>query len=95
MKVFYTNEAERDLERIASYTLDVWGEAQRDSYLDLLEDTCERILPTRLHLALKAEGYPGVLRWRVESYVVYFRKVRGGVEVIRILHARMLPSRHL
>ncbi len=93
--VHYTREAERDLERIAAYTDERWGAAQRDAYLDLLEDACETIVPSRVHLAREDPSFPGILRWRVERHVVYFRRIRGGIEVIRILHARMLPSRHL
>lgn len=93
--VHYTNEAERDLDRIATYTLEMWGEAQRDLYLTVLEETCERILPSHVHLARPVPEYPGMLRWRVESHVVFLREVADGIEIVRVLHARMVPNRHL
>jgi toxin ParE1/3/4 len=92
--VHYTIEAENDLDRIATYTLEVWGPEQRDAYLTVLEETCETIIPRHLRLARATPERPGILRWRVERHLVYFREVDDGIEIVRILHERMLPSRH-
>jgi plasmid stabilization system protein ParE len=27
--------------------------------------------------------------------MVYYRRVRGGIEIVRVLHNRMAPRRHL
>lgn len=93
--VHYTREAERDLDGIATYTLSVWGPEQRDFYLGVLEETCESVIPERIHLARPVPQRPGLLRWRVESHVVFFREVDDGIEIVRILHERQLPPRHL
>lgn len=93
--VHYTIAAEHDLDSIASYTLEMWGAAQRDADLTVLQETCERIVPEHRHLARAVPERPGLLRWRVESHVIYFRQVDDGIEIVRILHERMLPSRHL
>ena len=94
-KVFYTTAAERDLEAIAAYTLDVWGPEQRERYLDMLERTCEHIIPDHRRFARDVAERPGILRWRAESHVIFFRDVEGGLEIVRILHEHMLASRHL
>ncbi|MBX3269555.1 MAG: type II toxin-antitoxin system RelE/ParE family toxin [Sandaracinaceae bacterium] len=94
-RVFYTRAAARDLEGIAAYTRHVWGPEQCERYLDVLEQTCEQILPEHRHLARDVPERPGIFRWRAESHVVFFRDVDGDLEIVRILHARMLPSRHL
>ncbi len=94
-KVFYTTAAERDLEGIAAYTLEVFGAAQRERYLDMLERTCEHIIPDHRRFARDVAERPGILRWRAESHVIFFREADGGVEIVRILHERMLASRHL
>lgn len=93
-EVHYTRAAEHDLDTIASYTLEMWGEAQRDADLAILEETCERIVPQHRRLARPVAERPGILRWRVESHVIYFRETDDGIEIVRILHERMLPSRH-
>lgn len=94
-KVFYTVAAERDLEGIAAYTLDVWGPEQRERYLEMLEQTCEHIIPEHRRLAREVAERPGIFRWRAESHVLFLRDVEGGLELVRILHERMLASRHL
>jgi toxin ParE1/3/4 len=41
------------------------------------------------------ELFPGLRRIPEGSHVVYFREVGGEVEILRVLHERMLPERHL
>lgn len=93
--VHYTEEAENDLFEIGVYTWSEWGEAQCLKYMALLRETCEDILPRKHHLARPVSQRPGLLRWRCERHVIYFRKVDGGLEIVRVLHDRMLPSKHL
>lgn len=93
--VHYTEEAESDLFEIGVYTWTEWGEEQYEKYLALLRETCEDIVPRKHRLARVVPKRPGLLRWRCERHVVYFRKVAGGVEIVRILHDRMLPAKHL
>ena len=93
--VHYTEEAENDLFEIGVYTWTEWGEEQYVKYVALLRETCEDIIPRKHHLARSVPKRPALLRWRCERHVIYFRKVVGGFEIVRILHDRMLPSKHL
>lgn len=95
MRVHYTKRAEQDLLEIGVYTVVNWGEAQWDSYGALLERTCEHIIPSNLRFARPVPSRPELLRWRCERHHIYFRRVDGGIEIVRVLHERMLPSRHL
>lgn len=95
IRVHYTKSAERDLQGIRRYTDEVWGAEQSDVYLSLLEETCEHILPTRARFGRLVPNRPNLMRWRVESHDIYFREVDDGIEIVRILHVRMLPTRHL
>jgi toxin ParE1/3/4 len=95
--VHYTEAAEADLDEIATYTLIQWGEEQRDWYLRMLEHTCESIIPKNLRFGV-ARPVPkrsGLLRWHAEHHYVYFRRVRGGIEIVRILHERRDPEHPL
>jgi plasmid stabilization system protein ParE len=94
-RVHYTHAAEQDLDDIAEYTIAQWGEEQCAKYFDLLEQTCERIIPANIRHARPVPRRPELLRWRCERHVVYFRQLRGSVEIVRILHAQMLPTNHL
>ena len=93
--VRFTIEAERDLEGIASYTVEVWGEARRDAYLDVLEEACALLSRKFRRIARELPGRPTMFRFHVERHVIYFREVADGIEIVRILHERMVPSRHL
>ena len=93
--VHYTEEAENDLFEIAAYAWTEWGEDPFARYLELLRETCEAIIPRKHRFARPVPKRPGLLRWRCERHVVYVRTVDDGVEIVRILHDRMLPSQHL
>lgn len=95
MKVNYTKAAELDLIDIGTYTLTQWGEAQWTKYSALLMVTCEEIIPRNVGLALAVPRRPELLRWRCEHHMIYFRRTPGGIEIVRVLHERMLPRNHL
>jgi toxin ParE1/3/4 len=93
--VHYSKDAEADLDAIARYTLEQWGQEQCAKYLALLELTCEAIIPRNLKHARPVPRRPELLRWRCERHVIYVRRVSGGIEIVRILHERMLPDNHV
>lgn len=94
-RVRYTRDAEQDLLDIAQYTIETWGKAQAARYLDLLEQTCERILPEHGHLGRSIPKRPSLRAWRCERHIVYFHESERGIEIVRILHERMLPENYL
>jgi len=93
--VHYTERAEHALDGIATYTLEEWGEAQRDRYMSLLEHACEVLVPTLAHVARPVPGRPELRALRCERHVIFFRVVEDGFEVVHVLHERQLPKRHL
>jgi toxin ParE1/3/4 len=92
--VRYTVEAENDLFEIGVYTWTEWGEKQYVEYIALLRETCEDIIPNKVRFARPVPTRPGLLRWRCERHVIYFRQVDDDFEIVRILHDRMLPSKY-
>lgn len=94
-QVHYTELAEADLDDIDDYTLTRYGDEQRDLYMRALEVACEETLPAFQRVAQEVPQRPDLRRWRCERHVIYFRRVSDGIEVVRILHERMLPERHL
>ena len=83
------------MQGIWTYTFEEWGLEQANRYTDDLvagfEDTA--VHPKR--------GQPvdhirkGYRRSRVGRHSVYYRMTDYGIAIIRILHDRMLPIRHL
>ena len=87
--------AERDLSDIWDYTASTWSVEQAEAYVGILKAAIEHLAadPT---LGRDASSLrPGYFRLSVGSHVVFFTKRRHGIEVVRVLHARMDLGRHL
>lgn len=84
-----------DLIEIAEFTRDRWGEAQAERYLRQLDKRlkalCKKPESGREFGALK----PGYWRAQEGRHVVFYVFSNETLDVIRILHERMLPERHL
>jgi toxin ParE1/3/4 len=92
--VHYTKRAESALDRIAEYTLEEWGEEQRDRYMAVLEHACEVLVPRRARYA-RPSHRKGLLMLRCEHHVIYFRRIGKDFEIVHLLHERQLPRKHL
>lgn len=88
-------EAQRDLEAIWLYTLEEWGLEQANRYTDELTHVFAQLAVSPQLGAACDHIRNGYSRSRVGRHVVYYRMTDYGIAVIRILHDRMLPSRHL
>ena len=94
MKVRFTEEAELDLFDIAAYTQEHFGVDQRDVYLDRLEAEAFA-LPGYLKVSRPVPGLPGLYCWQCQSHFLYFREQDGELHVVRVLHERQVPARHI
>ena len=89
-----SRRAESDLVDIGSYTLEKWGKAQANSYLQRLED-CFQLLAGNPLLGRACDTVrPGLRRMECGSHVVFYRHKENGIVISRILHVRMIPQRH-
>jgi len=87
-------KARKDLEGIWVYTYETWGEDQANSYIYDLDNGFQA-------LAAKPEkGLPcddireGYCRYLVGKHIIYYKVIKKGIEVVRILHQRMDPDYH-
>jgi toxin ParE1/3/4 len=94
VKIVYTEDAERDLDAVALYTEEVWGAAQCDLYVNMLDETIQHVL-TRATYLLEVPNRPGLYRHHAERHHIYFTRASDQLTVVRILHDSMLPERHL
>jgi toxin ParE1/3/4 len=90
----FSRRAEADLLSIGDYTLHTWGKAQAARYIGELEVCCQTLADNPALGRPSAEVRPGLRRLERGKHVVFYRKVRGGILVSRILHQSMLPERH-
>jgi toxin ParE1/3/4 len=84
-----------DFTEILLYTQEQWGEEQRDRYAAILERAIAGIADypeTGVHAP---RLFIGCRVRRVERHVLYYRILDETIEVVRILHQRTDPIRHL
>jgi toxin ParE1/3/4 len=92
---FLSGKAKADVKEIGRYTQQRWGVEQRNRYLGEL-DACFQKIGANPTLGNSAEAIrAGYRRIREGSHVVFFRKAGSEVEIVRVLHVRMLPGKHL
>jgi toxin ParE1/3/4 len=94
-RIHVRESAESDLVGIWQYSFEQWGELQADKYLDEL-DSGIRKLADNPESGLKRDhvraGYRALI---VGSHAVYYTVTPDTVHIIRVLHGRMDPDRHL
>jgi toxin ParE1/3/4 len=89
-----TNRAKADLSSIDAFTVQNWGVAQADRYLNELEQ-CFCLLGGKPGLGRRASSIClGLRRMEKGRHVIFFREEPDGILVCRILHAGMLPGKH-
>ena len=91
-KAEYSKASEKDLAGIGAYTRRTWGETRTSRYLDEIEDCIEALAANPL-MGRACDGIrPGMRRMEAGRHVIFYRIVKAGILVSRILHQRMLPQ---
>ena len=94
-RVELTVDAERDLVEIYLHGLEHFGYASTERYVDALH--------AKMALAAEHPSFGAnyefvksdLRRYECVSHAFYYRETIDGILVLRILHGRMDPSRHL
>jgi toxin ParE1/3/4 len=96
MGTFELSEAaDRDLTEIYIYSYRTFGRDTADAYLLSLEE-CFQKLAAFPGLGRGIEHIrAGYFRFEHASHTVFFLKLGTGIRIVRVLHERMDPERHL
>jgi len=87
--------ADRDLTEIYAYSYRQFGEATADGYLLALHD-CFALLAAQPAIGRSIEHLrPGYFRFEHVRHTVFYVKAERGIRIMRVLHERMDPDRHL
>jgi toxin ParE1/3/4 len=90
-----SRRADEDLLDIAAYGEARWGEAVALAYLDRLQAAAQRVA-NMPGLARPCDTLrPGYRRIEEGSHVLLMKQDAAGLLVVRILHARQLPTLNL
>ncbi len=84
-----------DLKDIYQYGLRQWGQAKSDSYLFGIKNHFWLLTQQPLIGTERPELLPDIRSLPFESHTLFYRVISSKVEIIRVLHGRQDPQRHL
>ncbi len=84
-----------DLENIFLYGLNEFGLKKVENYIKNMEDAFQNIA-NNPDCSRKCDHIRSkLMAWNIESHIIFFRKTKTGISVLRILHKSMDYIRHL
>ena len=90
-----TPAAQRDLSSIWDFTEERWDIGQAETYLVEIRAAIERIAADPFRGRNCDQVRDGYRRYSIGSHLIYYVASSDRVDVIRILHQSMDPTRHL
>ena len=88
--------AQADIAAIWEYSARRWGENRADAYVLAIRDACQDLAAgTKLSRSAN-DVRPGYRKSVIGSHVLFIRAAeKGTIDIVRILHVRMDPTRHI
>ncbi|MBV1952259.1 MAG: type II toxin-antitoxin system RelE/ParE family toxin [Cycloclasticus sp.] len=87
--------AKADLKDIYQYGLRQWGQTQSESYLESIKEQLWTLTEQPLIGVDRSELLLGARSLPIESHILFYRVTSDAVEIVRVLHGRQDPQRHL
>jgi toxin ParE1/3/4 len=87
--------AREDLKGIWRYSLKEWGAAQADKYLAELDAGIAQLRENPRLGKPRDDLRPGYRSLQVNEHMLYYVLTPSTIRIVRVLHARMDPDRHL
>ncbi len=87
--------AQADLKGIWRYSFEQWGEAQANRYLRDLERKIKGLLDVPELGVSYGHVRAGYRALHVNRHLVFYRSLKGRLEVVRVLHEAMQAENHL
>ena len=87
--------AKNDLKDIYQYGLRQWGQSQSESYLSTIKKQFWLLTQQPLMGTERPKLLPDTRSLPIENHTLLYRITATRVEIIRVLHGRQDPQRHL
>ncbi len=93
----FSRAAENDIASIVRDSIASFGDAQTTTYMAAIEEALTMLaahpdMGARFTHDRSRRTYR---RYRCGSHIVYYRKREADIFIVRLLHERMLPEKHL
>ena len=95
MKLELTPAALADLRSIRAYTLERWGSAQEEAYLDRMWGKFEAVVADPAPYRFRPDLFPGCQIAAEGKQVILFCVSKSTLQIVRVLHSAMDFKRHL
>ncbi len=82
-------EAKKELLAIRAYTRNKWGNQQAQKYIDTVEKKCAQLARSPHIGRERSEIKSGYRSLAEGKHVIFYRVGDDGIDILRILHARM------
>jgi toxin ParE1/3/4 len=90
-----SRQARADLAEIWRYTNVRWGRQQADQYIAAIHQAFDKLLANPSLGRPFPDAPKETRRYGVGSHVIFYRKVRKRLHIVRVLHQSMNHIRHL
>lgn len=90
----FTEKAEGDLAAIVDYTLENWGVDLAVKYIDRLEGLAKTLAEAPDLGKSREDLHEGLIVFPYERHLLFYRKERHGITIVRILHGSMDKLHH-
>ncbi len=95
MRYQLTDEAARDVKGILDHSVKNFGIVKAEHYFEALKERVE-LLADNPNIGHSAEDIlPDYLRFPHESHIIFYKIFSSSILVVRILHERMDPKKHI
>ena len=90
-----SRRARADLAEIWRYTHSRWGREQADKYVTTIHQTFGKLMANPSLGRPFPDAPKETRRYRIGSHVIFYRKSRKRLYIVRVLHQSMNHVRHL
>jgi toxin ParE1/3/4 len=87
--------ADADIDQIAQQTRRQWGEGEKQKNLAQLNGAFRTLIEMPGIGVSRDDISTGLRTFPFGSHLIFYRETRSAVMIVRVLHERMDPARHL
>jgi len=93
--IVVSNPAQTDLNNIRNFTLNHWGDSKARDYLNQIKKHFLMLMHNPSFGLDRSIISPSLRSFGVGSHVIFYRNMDNCLQIIRILHHKQDPQRHL